>query len=217
LPLVIPPYPQQVSISIKISDAACFRFSLLVIGRYLIWIRQNKEFKDVLIRDFNAKEVELRKHPELHEVYDEDKEALAEFRRTGDLGEFVVKEGDTDTASPFSTAIGGSTTLKSRRSKGSSIGSIPSKVSNQASLESINEEDPTIENGSEGSDLENGTHHSTPSPPERRRTVVSSAHTDTSVSTLGQSTMGQSTMEQSLGSGINKRDDDESTAMLMTQ
>lgn len=173
--------------------------------RYLGWIRQNKISKDDLTRVVNENEVDLRNHPEYDEVYDQDKEALAEFRKNGDLGEFVVEDTDTYTASQFSTTLGGSTgtTLKPRTSMGSSVSSIPSKVSNQASLESINEEDPSIEYGMEGSDHEDDTHLSTPKEPKRRRTVLSSAHTDASVSTLG----------QTLAEGSDNSDDDETTSM----
>jgi hypothetical protein len=169
--------------------------------RYLIWIRQNDEYKNVLARDLNEKEAELQNHPEFAEVYDEDKKALAEFRKAGDLGELVIDDADTYAASQFSTKA----SSKPRTSMGSSVSSIRSKISAQTSLESIHEEDPTVENGGENSDHEDDTRHSTPSPPKSRRTI-SSAHTDASVSTLGQ-THGEHSDES----------DDESSTMLMTQ
>ena len=64
-------------------------------GRYLNWIRQKDDFKEVLIKDVNEKEAELRNHPEFADVYDEDKEALAELRKSGELGELALEDADT--------------------------------------------------------------------------------------------------------------------------
>ena len=67
---------------------------------------------------------------------------------------------------------------------GSSVGSIRSKMSTHASLESIHEEDPVAEHDGDDSDKED-TRHSTPSPSKRSRKITS-VHSDASVSTLGQ-------------------------------
>lgn len=150
--------------------------------RYLPWIRQNNEFKKVLIGDLNGKEADLRGHPDFGEVFNEDLESLAEFRRTGELGELLIEDGETTyTASQRTTTQCDSTALKPRTSLGSSVSSIRSKVS---ALESIHEE---VENGGEISDHEDDdTRQSTPSPIKRRRTL-SSTHTEASASTIGAS------------------------------
>lgn len=155
-----------------------------------------------MTEDLNGKEAELRIHPEYSEVPDEDKEALTEFRKTGDLAEFVEEDGDTYAASHGGTAI-----LKPRTSMGSSVSSIRSKMSAQASLESIHEEDPSVENGGEDADHETDNSHFTPSPTTNRRRTISSAHTDASISTLGLTRDGTNESDE----------DDEYHNRLMTQ
>ena len=82
------PLPKELDCLLTITT---FRYH----GRYLNWIRQKDDFKEVLIKDVNEKETELRNHPDFAAVYDEDKEALAEFRKSGELGELAVEDADT--------------------------------------------------------------------------------------------------------------------------
>jgi len=140
--------------------------------RYLPWIRKDDKLKENLAQCLNQHEATLRSHAEFEEVYDEDKKALEQFRKLGDLGQFVVE--DEDTATYTQTTMKTKTSsirpaFKPRSSLGTSVSSIPSKVSGNGSLESIMEE-------TEGA--------STPSP-TKRRSVPSSTRTMESVSTLG--------------------------------
>jgi vacuolar-type H+-ATPase subunit I/STV1 len=110
-----------------------------VCDRFLVWIRKNEKFKEALRVYLNEKEYALRNDSDFQEVIDEDLDALAEFRKVGDLGEFEDEyDGeDTYTESQISRTP---TALKPRTSMGSSVSSIQSIVTGQTSLSPIREE-----------------------------------------------------------------------------
>lgn len=144
--------------------------------RYLNWIRRDKESKKGIADEFNQKEAELRNNPEFEQIFEDDQEALQIFRKTGDLGAFVVEDEDgsvesVEEHSASDLAERPSTTSKRQRlSMGSSISSIRSKMSAQGSLSPLREEDE-----------EEGD---SPSPMKRRR--ISQASGNFSVSMAGQ-------------------------------
>jgi cohesin complex subunit SA-1/2 len=154
---------------------------LTVLSKYLMWIRNNRDFKNVVIIDLNAKETELCYHPEFDDVYEEDLKALSDFRKVGEFGEFRVG-GNSYATRKISLQKEVSTSIKPRMSLGSSVSSIHSKAS--GSLDSIQEEDPSVENG-ENSSHEDDTSHSTPSPKKRPRTISSARTLSSAASSLG--------------------------------
>lgn len=143
--------------------------------RYLSWIRKDKQLKENLSKYLNALEADLRSHKDFAAIYEEDTKALADFRKIGDLGEYFVDEETatyTETATnTAATSLKASMRFKPRTSMGSSVSSIPSKVSGAGgSLESINEEEPG-DDGSPG----------TPSP--AKRSIVQSVGSVSSLDT----------------------------------
>ena len=131
---------------------------------------------DIKMDDTTMNEATLRADTEFSDVYEEDLKCLVDFRKAGELGDYMHSGGDAGTYGTTKTAPSTyePTILCARTSMGSSVSSIRSKVS--TTLDSIHEEDPSIEDdhddddGTEGHD---GTSHSTPSPPKRPRTVYS--------------------------------------------
>ena len=180
------------STDIKGSDEplplGCRLVFLSILSKYLMWIRPNKEYKLTLCNDFNSYEVALRADTEFSDVYEEDLKCLVDFRKAGELGDYMHSGGDAGTYGTTKTAPSTyePTILCARTSMGSSVSSIRSKVS--TTLDSIHEEDPSIEDdhddddGTEGHD---GTSHSTPSPPKRPRTVYSARTQSSVASTIG--------------------------------
>ena len=183
------------STDIKGSDEplplGCRLVFLSILSKYLMWIRPSKEYKLTLRNDFNSFETELRADPEFNDVYEEDLKCLVDFRKAGELGDFINAGGDSGKYGSTKTAptTHEPTMLRARTSMGSSVSSIRSKVS--ATLDSIHEEDPSIDEnhdddeddgGTEGHD---GTSHYTPSPPKRPRTVYSARTQSSAASTIG--------------------------------
>lgn len=112
----------------------------------------------------------MRSHEDYEEIYEEDKQILADFRKQGGLGEFYLEEEETTTYNASQSRK--SSIPPPRNSLGTSVSSIPSRTSGQGSLESIQEEP------------EGGSGASTPSP-TKRSFVPSSNRTFGSVSSLG--------------------------------
>jgi cohesin complex subunit SA-1/2 len=170
----------------------CRLVFLGIVTKYMTWIRHNKEFKLALRNALNSCETSLRNHPEYNTVFEEDLKSVIVFRKAGDLGDYM-DEGDTGT--PRKSRVATSTVrppiTQPRTSLGSSVSSIRSKVS--GSLDSINEEDPSIEDNDNNPSVDNDDHtddhdgasHSTPSPRKRPRTVYSARTQSSAASTLG--------------------------------
>jgi hypothetical protein len=186
------------------------------------------------LRDFLfEKESALRNDSDFEDVFDEDLDALAEFRKVGDMGEFEAEfDGDTYTESQISRTP---TALKPRTSMGSSVSSIQSIVTGQTSLSPIREEGGAVaandhshddDGAVEANSLDaeprasqsksghkrqvdpNGSDHETESdassPASKRRRTLSSAQSVASNATLG---IAWDTSPASAA------DDDESTAV----
>jgi hypothetical protein len=166
----------------------------LAASRYLAFVKNTKVFKEGVPFVLNESEAKLRNHDEFEDVFDDDLEAISDFRNAGDFGSFVVEDPETATQTTYaeSTKAGsirgrstqGGSLSQPRMSMGSSVSSIRSKASHD-SLESIAEGDEDKNNDSgdeEEAKLDDG--HLTPSPNKRRKMTPS--QTDFSVSTLGQ-------------------------------
>jgi cohesin complex subunit SA-1/2 len=147
---------------------------LTILQKYLTWIRSNKDARNNLMNELNQQEMELRSDPQYGEVFEEDLNALLDFRKVGELGDYPLNgDGDTFVTSKISgSKITSTKGLKPRTSMGSSVSSIHSKAS--ASLNSI-QEDVAMD-----TDEENESHES-PSPQKRPR--LSSARSQASVAT----------------------------------
>lgn len=141
---------------------------LLILSKYLSWIRKDKQLKENLAKYLNEHEAELRSHPDFADVYEADKKALEDFRKTGDLGEYYVEEDTATYTASQKSSLRHPSAFKPRTSLGSSVSSI------QGTLGSIDEE----------GEPEGGSPDGTPSP-AKRSVVPSSARTEGSVSTLG--------------------------------
>lgn len=184
-----------------------------------MWIRKNDEFKNAVLAELNAYEIELRADPDFDEVFDEDLGALVDFRKSGMFGEFVV--ADVDSNAVIRTAVthtrSDKNSMKPRTSMGSSVSSIRSKISTQSTLDSIREgkgggapdttarkhQQRELSQASSGKSpaVQEEASSSTPSPPKRRR-MISSAHSGASISTLGLS------RDEEGGNDSNDDDDD---------
>ena len=176
----------------------CRLVFLSILTKYLMWIRPSKDYKLVLRNDFNSYEAALRTHSEYNDVYEDDLKCLNDFRKAGELGDYLNPDGDTvsyatNKAAPSTFEP---TISRARTSLGSSVSSIRSKAS--GTLDSIHEEDPSIDDDDddddddknkhedgEDTDDHDGTSHSTPSPPKRPRTVYSARTQSSVASTIG--------------------------------
>jgi hypothetical protein len=180
------------STDIKGSDEplplGCRLVFLSILTKYLIWIRPNKDYKSVVRGDINSYEAALRSHSEYSDVYEDDLKCLFDFRKAGELGDYiaVTADGDIDTHKTTKTAplTYEPASARVRTSLGSSVSSIRSKVS--GALDSIIEQDPFDEDN-DGDDTEghDDTSHSLPSPPKRPRTVYSARTQSSVASTIG--------------------------------
>jgi hypothetical protein len=147
---------------------------LLILSKYLNWIRRDREHLDILRQDLDRKESELREDADFAEVYSDDLEALKSFRSVAGLNEFT----ETDDASTHydlqeSEMAGSATASLRRRMSGAS--SIRSKMSStQASLSPLYEED---------ADGEDRDHEDAQSPSQESQGA--SVGTNMSLSTLG--------------------------------
>lgn len=129
------------------------------------------------MKDFlNEKEYTLRNDSDFQDVLDEDLDALAEFRKVGDLGEFEAEyDGDTYTESHISRTP---TALKPRTSMGSSVSSIHSIVTGQTSLSPIREEGGAVaanDDSGDGDDDDDRTDETNRLEADRARTSQSKA------------------------------------------
>ena len=180
------------STDIKGSDEplplGCRLVFLSILTKYLMWIRPNKDYKSVVRDDINSFEAALRSHSEYSDVYEDDLKCLFDFRKAGELGDYIAVTADGDIDTHETTKTAPSTyepaSARVRTSLGSSVSSIRSKVS--GALDSINEQDPFDEDN-DGDDTEghDDTSHSTPSPPKRPRTIYSARTQSSVASTIG--------------------------------
>jgi cohesin complex subunit SA-1/2 len=142
---------------------------LLILSKYANWIKKNKAQVKAMKENIDAKEEELRFHPEFDEVHEDDRAALASFREslglkaTLPLSEIsgsphTVPDDGTVMDSPAATTP---STSGRRRSAPNTANSQRSRVSVQSSaqgsLSPLYEEDPA-NSGDES-----------PSPQKRRR------------------------------------------------
>ena len=126
----------------------CFKTYHLTISflhRYLVWVRKKNRQLSIIRAEFNQKEYEVRTHPDYDNVLESDIEAMALFRKAGNLGAYVVEDdttvgGRSHAASSIASSRTGSIFRQRRPSVGGSISSVPSKVSTQGSLSPLPEE-----------------------------------------------------------------------------
>jgi hypothetical protein len=160
---------------------------LLILSKYLNWIRRDREHLDILRQDLDRKESELREDADFAEVYSDDLEALKSFRSVAGLSEFTETD-DASTHYDFqeSEMAGSATASLRRRMSGAS--SIRSKMSStQASLSPLYEED---------ADGEERDHEDAESPSQESRGT--SVATNLSLSTLGRT---QTTIDEGSAEG----------------
>jgi hypothetical protein len=158
---------------------------LLLLSKYLAWIKKNKEHVAEVVEDLDGREALLNEDPDYNDIHVDDLAALKAFREAlgepkgrksslsprsiaDSAGEDSMEEEDDDdgkldhTPAP-SRAVGG------RMSRGNSVGSVRSRLSAaHSSLSPLYEEEDDV----------------SPSPAKRRK-VRPSFGSSTSVSTLG--------------------------------
>jgi hypothetical protein len=114
---------------------------LLILSKYLNWIRRDREHLDILRQDLDRKESELREDADFAEVYSDDLEALKSFRSVAGLNEFTETDDTSTHYDLQESEMAGSATASLRR-RMSGASSIRSKMSSTvASLSPLYEED----------------------------------------------------------------------------
>ena len=140
----------------------------------------------------DQQEFKLRQHRDFEEAFEDDLEALADFRKNAGLDPIVVEEEDTVNAHFGSTQESG----RIRMSSGSSVSTIRSKSSAHSGLESIEEGDEEEESEDEAD--------ATPSPSKRRRLPLSARSAASSaISSIAQSDLDDDSDNASHGSVSN--------------
>ncbi len=122
---------------------------LLLLGKYVPWVRRNNSFSEVVVQNVIARDEELQSDPEFDQAHQDDLNALAAFRKTiglkGDTGtpaksprsiasvsqvsDGDESDGDDDVLLGKSSHNGSSRSKRPRLSRGSSIGSSVRSVS----------------------------------------------------------------------------------------
>jgi len=127
---------------------------LSVLGKYGNWIKQNKENLGMICRELDSREDELRKHPDFEEVHEDDLAALSSFRSFLGLQELNTTpsskssdgmEEEDDGVSALQTPHSKNVMKTRTPSRGSSMGSLRSKISTRSSLSPLLEEDNSDE------------------------------------------------------------------------
>jgi hypothetical protein len=158
--------------------------------RYVGRIRRNVQDLEDLRFDLIEREENLRDHPDFSEVHEEDLAAISAFRNALGLRDDSPAEvspsnsraesmhSADDESSGGGTSVRGTAPSRRSLSKGSSVGSVRSKISTQNSLSPLPEEDDDSLS-TDGS----------PSPEKRRgrtkRRLVGSFESSKTMSTLG--------------------------------
>jgi len=112
---------------------------LNLLSKYLNWVRKDKNAVEMIRADFNQREADLRNHPDVKDVMEDDLQSIVDFRKAANLGTFLVEDDDEKTKDDASAASGSA-----------SYRSIVSKTSTQKSLSPL----PEGEEDQEGSDVE---------------------------------------------------------------
>lgn len=170
---------------------------LSILSKYSVWVKKERGHLDQLSDYLIEKESELRHHPEVNEVHEDDLSTLADFKRSLGIKRVPEISYETDDgishaddhsysmATPTTAASGGSS--RRRMSSAASRGSRSSRrsgISVQSELSPLYEEDTRVEDDET---------ESSPTPQKRRR-----FHS--------QSSRGEGSVESSVTKGAYSRD-----------
>ncbi len=147
---------------------------LLILSKYSIWIKKEKNHLEQISDFVMKKEAELRRHPEFEEVHEDDLTALLDFKKSLGIKQKVAIDTSFSVAtpSPSSETPSRHSSNMSGLSKGSRT-SRRSEMSNRSELSPLYEEEDA-ENKGDDKDGTSNESDGSPTPQKRRRLDASS-------------------------------------------